>query len=86
MGKGRVSAPDTFEHGEIIVFEPGEAAVEVTAETDAEFVIGSAVPHPYALVLGHYSVHTSAQALTIGEAHIEQIRRSLVNKGRLGGL
>jgi redox-sensitive bicupin YhaK (pirin superfamily) len=86
IGKGRVSVPDILEHGEIVVFERGEAAVELTAETEAEFVIGSAVPHPHDLVLGHYSVHTSARALTLGEAHIEHIRRSLVDRGRLGGL
>src|SRR5260221_8101620 len=59
MGKGRVSAPDTLEHGEIAVSARGEADVAFTAETDAGVVIGSAVRPPYALVLGHYSVHAS---------------------------
>jgi redox-sensitive bicupin YhaK (pirin superfamily) len=40
MGKGRVSAPDSLGHGEIVVFEAGEAAVEFVAQDDAEFVIG----------------------------------------------
>ena len=83
MGKGRVRAPETLEHGEIVVFEPGEAAVEFVAQDDAEFVIGSAVPHPHELVLGQYSVHTSRRALQIGEAHIQHIRRSLIEQGRL---
>jgi redox-sensitive bicupin YhaK (pirin superfamily) len=83
MGKGRVSAPDTLEHGEIVVFERGEAAVEFVAQNDAEFVIGSAVPHPHNLVLGYYSVHTSPRALEIGETHIERIRRSLIEQERL---
>jgi hypothetical protein len=34
-------------------------------------------------VLGYYSVHTSAQALQIGEAQIQHIRRGLVEQGRL---
>jgi len=82
MGKGRVRAPDLLEHGEIIVFEPGEAVVEFVAEEDAEFVLGSAVPHPHDLVLGHYSVHTSPQALQTGEAHIRHIRARLIEQGR----
>ena len=85
VGKGRVSAPDILEHGEIVVFEAGEAAVELVAQDDAEFVIGSAVPHPHELVLGYYSVHTSPRALEIGEAHIQHIRRSLIEQGRLRG-
>ncbi|KAE8755138.1 pirin family protein [Paraburkholderia madseniana] len=83
MGKGRVSIPEVLEHGEIIVFEPGETPVDFLALDDAEYVIGSAVPHPHDLVLGYYSVHTSAQALQIGEAQIQHIRRGLVEQGRL---
>jgi redox-sensitive bicupin YhaK (pirin superfamily) len=85
MGKGRVSAPDILEHGEIVVFTPGEAAVEFVAQDDTEFVIGSAVPHPHELALGYYSVHTSPRALEIGEAHIQHIRCSLIARGRLRG-
>jgi redox-sensitive bicupin YhaK (pirin superfamily) len=85
MGKGRVGAPDILEHGEIVVFTPGEAAVDFVALDDTEFVIGSAVPHPHELALGYYSVHTSPRALEIGEAHIQHIRRSLVEQGRLRG-
>ena len=39
--------------------------------------------HPHDLVLGYYSVHTSAEALQIGEARIQAIRDSLAAKGRL---
>lgn len=78
VGKGQLRAPDALAHGEIVVFEAGEGTVEIIAEEDAEFVIGSAVPHPHDLVLGYYSVHTSAQALQAGETHIRAIRDSLV--------
>ena len=77
IGKGRVSAPDTLEHGEIVVFEPGERAVDFLAQEHAEFVIGSAVPHPHELVLGQYSVHTSARALRIGEAQIQRTSQGI---------
>jgi redox-sensitive bicupin YhaK (pirin superfamily) len=83
MGKGRVRAPDLLAHGEIVVFAPGETALDFVAVEDAEFVIGSAVPHPHDLVLGYYSVHTSAEALHAGETQIRAIRHSLVAQGRL---
>ena len=83
MGRGRVLAPPLLEHGEIVVFEPGTSAVDFVAEDDAEFVLGSAVPHPHDLVLGYYSVHSSARALQIGEAEIERIRRGLRAERRL---
>ena len=83
MGKGRVRARDLLQQGEIVIFEPGEAAVALTALEHAEFVIGSAVPHPHDLVLGHYSVHSSAEALAAGEAQIRNIRHNLIEQGRL---
>ena len=84
IGKGLIEASsEPIEHGEIVVFEAGDDAVEFKARADAEFVIGSAAPHPHDLVLGYYSVHTSLEALQIGEAQINAIRDTLVTKGRL---
>jgi redox-sensitive bicupin YhaK (pirin superfamily) len=84
LGKGVVEASsEALEQGEIVVFKPGEGPVEFKARADAEFVIGSAAPHPHNLVLGYYSVHTSTEALRIGEARIDEIRDSLVAEGRL---
>ena len=84
MGKGVVEASSVpLEHGEIVVFEAGEGPVAFKAGADSEFMIGSAAPHPHDLVLGYYSVHTSAEALRIGEMQIDSIRNTLVAKGRL---
>jgi redox-sensitive bicupin YhaK (pirin superfamily) len=83
VGKGAVAAPQAVERGEIVVFESGREAVEFAAQTDAEFVLGSAVPHDQELVLGYYSVHTNPEALQKGEANIQAIRRHLVQQGRL---
>lgn len=84
LGKGTVEAShQTLDHGEIVVFEAGSDPVEFKALTDTEFMIGSAARHPHDLVLGYYSVHTSAEALQAGEARIDEIRDSLVAKGRL---
>jgi len=55
-----------------------------TADEDSEFVLGSAVPHPHNLVLGYYSVHTSAEALRAGEARIMEIGTHLRRRGRIG--
>lgn len=83
IGKGVVATPEVVDHGEIAVFEPGTETVEFVAQSDAEFVLGSAVPHNHDLVLGYYSVHTRPEALQKGEAQIEAIRRRLIDEGRL---
>lgn len=75
LAQGALAAGATQLANEIAVFEPGEEALEFTAVGDTDFVIGSAAPHPHDLVLGYYSVHTSAAALERGEAQIEAIRR-----------
>ena len=52
-----------------MIFEASEIPItfEGVEGTGATFVLGSAVPHPYELHLGAYSVHTSADALAAGE-------------------
>jgi hypothetical protein len=68
---------------ELVMFEESGAAIDVLAEEDTEFVLGSAVKHPHELVLGYYSVHTSAQALRDGESGIARIGQQLRSAGRL---
>lgn len=69
--------------GEMVVFEQGETsiALESSGAEDAVFVLGSAVPHPYPLHLGYYSVHTSARALEAGERRIAELGRKLKEAG-----
>jgi redox-sensitive bicupin YhaK (pirin superfamily) len=83
VGNGAVEAGERLNEGEIVVFAPGHEAVTFEAVGQAEFVLGSAVPHKHPLVLGYYSVHTSAEALHAGEAQIRRIRHRLTAKGRL---
>ena len=52
--------------------------------SDTGFILGSAVKHPYDLVTGYYSVHTSQDALREGESNIAVIGRRLHNQGVLG--
>lgn len=74
---GRLHVAGAVLEGEIAVFEESEAALDFVAEGETEFVLGSAVKHPHELVLGYYSVHSSAAALQRGESQIEQIRQQL---------
>jgi redox-sensitive bicupin YhaK (pirin superfamily) len=83
VGSGAVAVPDELRHGDLAAFEPSTDAIEFEARSDAEFVVGSAVRHDHDLVLGYYSVHTSADTLREGEARISAIRARLIQEGRL---
>ena len=83
VASGIVSVPAELRHGSLAVFERSSDSVAFEALSDAEFVLGSAVPHEHDLVLGHYSIHTTPAALRDGEAHILNIRKQLVAEGRL---
>jgi redox-sensitive bicupin YhaK (pirin superfamily) len=83
IASGIVSTPEELRRGDLAAFEPSSEAVEFEALTDAEFVLGSAAPHKYELVLGSHSVHTTPAALRHAQAHISAIRTRLVQEGRL---
>jgi redox-sensitive bicupin YhaK (pirin superfamily) len=74
---------DELRQDELVAFKPSSAVIEFEAQSDAEFVLGSAVPHDYDLVLGSHSVHTSAEALRKAEARISEIEARLIQQGRL---
>ena len=83
LNSGSVAAPTSVGSGEIAVFEDSQQAIDFEAESDCEFVLGSAVRHPYQLAMGSYSVHTNAQSLRDGEAEIRRIGGELRAQGRL---
>jgi redox-sensitive bicupin YhaK (pirin superfamily) len=83
VGKGSVLVPDKLQQGELVAFKPSTAVIEFEAQSDAEFVLGSAVPHDYDLVLGSHSVHTSTEALRAAEVRISEIQTGLIQQGRL---
>src|SRR5712672_1350960 len=72
--EGELAAP-AIGVGELAVFEESNGAIEFEAIEQTGFIIGSAVKHPYNLVLGAYSVHMSRDSLEKGEARIAAIRR-----------
>ena len=80
---GRVRVPDVVEAGELAIFEPSHDAIDFRADTDTEFVLGSAAPHAHNLVLGPYSVHTSPATLRAAERRLEEIEHRLQSEGRL---
>jgi len=83
LHKGSLGAPAIVDRGELVVFEESNEALEFEALEDTSFVLGSAIKHPYELVLGNYSVHTSDDALGRGEARIAEIGQRLRAEGRL---
>src|SRR5882762_1403544 len=83
VGMGSVLIPDELQRGELGALKPSTAVIEFEAQSDAEFVLGSAVPHDYDLVLGSHSVHTSTEALREAEARISEIQTRLIQQGKL---
>jgi len=82
VDKGRLQATQSIDEGVLAVFEESSRAIEVQATADTSFVFGSAIKHPHPLVLGYYSVHTSAETLARGEAEINRIGAQLRAAGR----
>src|SRR5437868_2229100 len=83
VGMGSVLIPDELQQGELAALKPSTAVIEFEAQSDAEFVLGSAVPHDYDLVLGSHSVHTSTEALREAEVRISEIQTRLIQQGKL---
>jgi redox-sensitive bicupin YhaK (pirin superfamily) len=83
LASGGLTVPEPIEPGELVAFEKSGQAIDIRAEADSEFVLGSAASHPHDLVLGYYSVHTSPKALEVGETHIAEIQTRLREEGVL---
>ena len=78
-----VTGEQSVASGELVVFDKAESAITFQASGNTSFVLGSAPAHPHELVMGYYSVHTSADALRRGEDSIERIRLELHRAGKL---
>lgn len=83
VSEGTLRTPEPVSAGELAVFEESNDAIAIEADTASRFVLGSAVKHPYELVLGRYSVHTTHAALQAGESEIQRIGSQLVTDGLL---
>ena len=80
---GTLHAAGTRLVRELAVFEDGNAGLDFEAEGDCAFLLGSAAQYPHELVLGPYSVHSSAAALATGVRHIAELGEQLQQQGRL---
>ena len=67
LGSGKLAVPEPAEAGELVTFETSKQAIDLRAEADTEFVLGSTASHPHDLVLEKYSVHASPASLQAGE-------------------
>ena len=83
VASGSLAVPEPIAAGEMVAFDKSTTAIDIRAEADSEFVLGSAAPHPHDLVLGYYSVHTSPAALETAERHIAEIQLRLKQEGVL---
>jgi redox-sensitive bicupin YhaK (pirin superfamily) len=77
--RGKLKTSGELFEKQLVIFKSGETPVQLTADESAGFVIGSAIPHAHELVMGPYSVHTSAQALKQGTTEIRRIRAALTS-------
>jgi hypothetical protein len=77
VSAGTIRTPEPVCAGEFVAFEESNGAIAIEAARASRFVLGSAAKHPHDLVLGHYSVHTTAAALLAGESQIQRIGNQL---------
>ncbi|MFN0246386.1 MAG: pirin family protein [Kofleriaceae bacterium] len=82
--RGSLRVSGTHVERELVVFEPGNAAIEIEASGDTELVIGSARQHAHSLVTGSYSVHTSRAALMQGERGIDELEKTPLVQRAIG--
>lgn len=68
---------------EVAVFDGSTDTLTVKAVGQTNLVLGSASQHPHPLVTGSYSVHTTPEALKVGEEGIVRVGQRLRSQGRL---
>lgn len=83
VNEGALSVAGDMISNEITIFDKPLAGLIVQARGVANFMLGSAVKHPHPLITGHYSVHTTAEALEIGEEGIKKVGKRLKAEGRI---
>ena len=77
VSQGAIRVGEPVSAGELVIFEESNAELNIEAQSAARLVLGSAIKHPHPLVLGRHSVHTTAEALRIGNHEIVRIGREL---------
>ncbi|WP_225907027.1 pirin family protein [Methyloradius palustris] len=83
IDQGSMSVSGETLSNEVAVFDSGSAPLTLQAHGEVNFVLGSAVKHPHPLVTGYYSVHTTKEALRIGEEGIQMVGKKLKSQGKI---
>jgi len=83
VSQGAVRVGEPVGAGELVIFEESNAELAIHAQSAARLVLGSAIKHPRPLVLGRYSVHTTAEALRAGQREIARIGSELAVAGTI---
>ena len=68
---------------ELVIFDRDPGALHFVSNGSAGLMIGTAPRHPYPLVVGRNSVHTSAEALHASEQRIAAMGAELRKQGRM---
>lgn len=83
IDEGSITVSGETLSNEIAIFDSGSASLMLQAHGTVNFVLGSAAKHPHPLVTGYYSVHTTKDALKIGEEGIRKVGKALKASGKI---
>ncbi len=83
IDEGSIGVSGETLSNEIAIFDSKPAPLTVQAHGAVNFVLGSAAKHPHPLITGHYSVHTTDDALRIGEEGIRKVGKVLKAAGKI---
>ncbi|MDI1299580.1 pirin family protein [Methylotenera sp.] len=83
LNEGSVRVSGEQLSNEIAIFDSKSTSLTIEAQGSVSFVLGSAERHPHPLITGSYSVHTTEDALRIGEEGIKKVGKRLKAEGRI---
>ncbi len=83
INEGSIDVANQRLSSEIAIFDTKALPLTIQAHGTTNFVLGSATRHPHPLITGYYSVHTTTEALRIGEEGIKKVGKRLKAEGRI---
>jgi redox-sensitive bicupin YhaK (pirin superfamily) len=83
IDEGRIHVSGETLSNEIAIFDSQSLPLTIQAQGVVNFMLGSAAKHPHPLITGYYSVHTTDDALIIGEEGIRTVEKRLKAEGRI---
>lgn len=83
INEGSIEVANQKLSNEFAIIHTNVLPLTIKAHGTANFVLGSATKHPHPLITGHYSVHTSKEALSTGEEGIKVVGKRLKAEGKI---